>query len=180
MNKFGCAVSLTVLLMIAYNTLLAGGREITIATRSGQKITGELLSARPNELLLSYGEDIDDALLAQNTNLILRVPAVDIETVRAEGHSNVLIGMAIGTGVGLLTGEKIAGSIHDNGKQWDFSGIGIGIGLIFVGLVGGTIVGAATSSGDIDIEEPQAGALMELKSEARYSLEEPSFLKKLQ
>jgi hypothetical protein len=65
------------------------GREVSILTRFDETIIGELLSVRPEELLVCVAKDIDDDALVKHTDMILQMPIADISWMRARGHSNL-------------------------------------------------------------------------------------------
>ncbi len=181
------------LFMIIFPELLhAGGREITIVTTSGDSIVGELLSVRPGELLLTRGTGVDDAILEREPALIIRLPFSNVAVVRAEGRNYTIIGALLGAGVGVIIASAITKQTTAQAADSisPFSGLGQDIrnsfnaaGEASITIAGGCllgwVVGKSLSADDIAIPGSQVNDLRALKSEARYSLEEPAFLKRL-
>ena len=166
--------------------LLGGGRTVTVLLNNGETITSELISVRTAELLLVRGKHTDDDALAKDPSRIDRVSYSTIKRVQAEGHNFAPFGVLLGAGVGMLVGASTSSGQH----AFDFKSSGpdvCDINQVMETLllstagcvVAGLIVGSAISSEKISIEGNQADILRALKSEARYSREEPEFLQRL-
>jgi hypothetical protein len=180
-------------LMLFPRALLAGGREVTVVTTSGESFSGELLSLRSRELVLTTAVDASDSVLAHSPGLILRLPYGDIAAVRAEGHSNLGKGIAIGMGAGIAAG-LVAFAVTANDESdgpHTLTGFGEKIestmsGAVMFGtftaggLLLGTVFGAASSQSDIDMDENIALNIGQLRSDVRYPYREPDFLVNMQ
>jgi len=177
-------LTLISLVMIAQALLFAGGREISVMTKSGDRFVGELLSVRTGELLLSPVKDIEEEELERNPGEIIRIPSSSIDSVWAEGHSNTFKGMGTGFLIGAGTGAVIgfAGG-NDRPGFMSFSAgekaAIVGLGLGGTGLIIGTVVGALSRSDEINMPHREFDSLVWLKPDARYPDVEPSFLNSL-
>ena len=184
MNDLRNILSIVFVLMVFAGSLVTAG-EITIYKKSGEHVTGQLLSVRGDELLVSRLNHADNWELAKRPDAILRVPVADIESLKAEGHSKVLLGIVVGTVIGMTSG-LITGMALDNESRGggcvvtqDIRPFVAFAGLTAAGLLGGAITGAGLSTDDTLIRYPDADALKYLRDEARYKEQEPAFLQEL-
>ncbi len=163
-------------------TSVKSGRKIEVLTRSGGKKTGELLSVRPDEILLYPVPGVQDTLLAEQTGWIQRVPVTDISEVDAAGESRCLEGLGIGLAVGVV-GGVIVGLASGDDPPGFLSMTAEGkafLGSVVFGAAGtlaGGIIGIAASTPDVNISHFRADDVARLKQLARYSVVEPQWLK---
>ncbi len=160
------------------------GRKTRVISGSGDTITGELLSVRPKELLLSPRPGIDDDILAQTTSMIRRVPITTISNLHIEGESKIFQGMGIGFAAGAFVGGALGFASGDDQSGFfrltagDKALIGGAAGGL-LGLIVGTIAGVSSSQSEVDLGHVQFNDLVTLRAAARYPDEEPGFLKDL-
>jgi hypothetical protein len=177
--------NLLALIVIMQTFLFAGGREIQVKTKTGMFYVGELLSVRHEELLLSPVNDIDESNLEKDLSIIIRIPSSSVDSIWAEGHSNVgkgmgrgfLIGAGAGAVIGFAGGDDPPGSffaMSAGGKALVGTILGGGCGFLI-----GTIVGAVSPTHAINLSQPGNYSLARLNDEARYADGEPSFLRAL-
>ncbi len=163
-------------------TSVKSGRKIRVVTTSGGEKTGELLSVRPDEILIYPVPGVQDSLLAGQTGWIQRVPVTDISRVEATGESRILQGLAFGFAVGAV-GGGIAGLADGDDPPGFLSmtaeGKAVLGGFVFGALGGvvGGIIGIAASTPGVNISHFRAGDLARLKQLARYPVIEPQWLK---
>jgi len=176
------------LLFISSSRVEAGGRKITVITKSDMVFTGELLSVRAKEILISLRVDADDSALARTPALIRVIPDSVIRTIHSTGESHVGQGMAIGTGIGLGAGlvglfimESKASNSSSFGESLDYGlgGPALGATLTLGGFLIGTIAGAASSTSDINMGISEPLDFQKLVTSSRYSQDEPDFLRKV-
>lgn len=172
------------MLFVIHSPVKAGGREISVKMKTGDHFFGELLSVRSDELLLSPIIDIDDSVLERDMSLIMRIPSSSIESVWAEGHSNVgkgmgmgfLIGAGAGAVIGIASGDDRPGLLSMTAGE---KALLVGLGLGGCGFLIGTVVGAASRTAEIKMSYPETYSMTKLSREARYDDREPGFLRAL-
>ncbi len=157
-------IKLSILLciwIIGMSTANADGRRVTIVTRDGSSLTGELISIRPHELLLYTGrEEISDETLLRDPKYATNIPLSNIESVYSEGESHVVNGMLIGAGIGLFVGVAIAKESASKTNAFDLG--------FFGGIAAGTLAGIAASSSDFDLRAFDSKELMQLAQCSRF------------
>ena len=143
------------------------GAKLIITKKDGQLIEGELITVKPNSLLLLNTEGKD-----------VSVGIADIKVIRVMKKSKALlgagIGLVVGGGGGVLFPHAVnlaIGPAEGFGDPWEYSGM-IGICTGVAGLLAGAIVGGLfgidktihfEGMSDLEIEE----AMDKLRKKAR-------------
>ncbi len=172
------------LLTYPMDCILAQGADVVLLVKSGEEISGELLSVRDSSLIISTLEDADIKELSTQRAGILAVRNEEVFHVVIKGKSNILKGMGLGTLIGGGFGGFLGLASGDDPPGW-FSmtaGEKAAVGAIAFGAVGflvGTIAGVASSSGDEIVEPLLNQDFSSLKPVAKFSEKEPEFLKKI-
>ncbi len=139
------------------------GAKLLITKKDGQQIEGELITVKPNSLLLldTEGKDVS-------------VGIADIKVIRIVKKSKVLLGaglgIVVGGGGGVLTSLIFGWSVYEGGEGMAAvlsGGVGAAAGLL-IGGVTGTLLGTDKTiqiegMTDLEIEE----ALDKLRKKAR-------------
>ncbi len=183
---------LLVLLLFALastaSELFASGRGIQLLMKDSSSVGGEILFVRDSELLLSKQLGASKKELERDSSLIAVIRFRDIRGGVLAGNRHILDGAGIGAAAGAVVGgfigsasvhEDPSGSSEQAWEKWGTTIAGGFLGLIS-GLAIGFIVGANIVTGEqaIDIADPVQVEL--LRAEARYTDEEPEFLRKFQ
>lgn len=166
--------------------------KVRVTLMTGESLKGEILSVREQTVLLTTRYGAGEDVLVDNKSLVRVVDVKLIKEVALPGSSHIVHGMGIGMFAGCLVGCLIGGSqeaSHQNGVDeafgwmaWGEKNSNAGSGALIGGLAGtavGAGVGVATSSDDIILFGPNKRDLAALRSLARYSAEEPEFLKSI-
>jgi hypothetical protein len=163
---------------------LARGADVILLLKTGQEISGELVSVRDSSLVISTIEDANENDLLTQTAGIIAVRNEEILHVVIKGKSNVLKGMILGTLAGVGFHAVLGLAIGANPLKAYFTDadpVAREAGMTYgaVGLLLGTVVGAASSSRDRLVEPLPDQDFSSLRPIARFPEEEPEFLKKI-
>ncbi len=176
-------LTLVFLLITGFSAACAGGREVTVFRHDGRSFTGELISVRQDQISVYTGvRDLPDEEVIKSPADVVDIPVAEIDSLMSEGHSRILVGMAIGSGAGLAGGMIIGAASSNAGSHHDAflsdldrtlsAGIGGAIGLA-AGFAIGTAIGVSASSGDLLLRHPSGAALADLAAESRFPLQGP-------
>jgi hypothetical protein len=179
MVRTGMIVGVCALLVSSTGTLTASGARMTIVLTSGEQITGELIAARKDALLISRQVGISEDTLIADPGRITVLGRAEISKISIPGKSWIFDGIV----VGLIGGVGCWGLMaSDPGRPptgLDPAGPGEK-GLILFGLGGialGVLVGATSSTRDKLVDVEVLNSLIYLQEFARYKEEEPDFLR---
>jgi hypothetical protein len=160
------------------------GADVILLLKTGHQISGELLSVSDSTLIISTLGEVDIKVLSTQSAGIIAVRNEEIFHMVIKGKSNVLKGMILGTLVGVgfhvLVGlaagaNPLKAYFTDADPEARKAGVTYGA----LGLTVGTIAGIASSSRDKVIDPLLHQDFSFLRSFARFSDEEPQFLKKI-
>ena len=169
------------LLSLPANTLFAYGAKVTIVLQTGEQITGEILYATKDTLIVSKNVWVGEEKLKKETDKIRIIAKPEIRDITLNGKSNV----AAGIGMGLMAGLCVGILVNFNpGAGIPFSGGFDTVGtdqtmmIVFplIGMALGTITGITTSTRDMAVDRETAKSLIYLRQFSRYQDEEPDFL----
>jgi hypothetical protein len=187
MKISGSSFFVILLVMALSQTVIAGGRVVTIVDKSGLTFTGELLTVRPSGLVISYVVNVQEEKLKTHPELMKGFAFDDIRVFTAKAESHTGEGFAMGTLAGIGVGVVAAAEIGRNTRDSrDFLGMSqiVNSGTAFIGcMAGGMIVGAvlgsAASHDEIIIGNPAPEDLLKLAPASRFSETEPQWLKSM-
>jgi len=114
------------------------GANLIITKKDRQQIQGELITVKPNSLLLLYAETYDRSVNIEDIEVIRIVK-------KGKAGGGAVIGLVIGGGIGILIGTSSFPSDEYGGGEGILIGILAGVG----GALLGGLAGAGTG---IDIE----------------------------
>ena len=168
-------ISLILLLTPALDCF-AGGREFTVTTLSDSEITGELLSVRPDAILLLPRVNrmmMRDPLSVSNLNNVNKILVANIKVLHANADrhtgAGVVWGGLAGLAVGIFVGQAVHGEhSHSLGPDIPGAQVAAGMACVVAGAVAGGIIGNKASDEEINLIRPDANALLQLKRYARY------------
>ncbi len=162
------AVKLSILLcfwIIGMLTANAGGRTVTVFTRDGSPVTGELISVRADGISVYISEEgISDEMLVRDPKFLINIPLSNIYSVNSQGRSYSKAGELIGTGAGLLV-VALAGEVGN----WKT----VSIGTVSGGTLGG-LIGMALSERDIELRTFDRKELTQLAASSRFPNQVPA------
>jgi len=145
------------------------GAEVTLSLINGTEINGELLSIRDSTIILDK-KDYPNPITAVRTD--------EIQEITIEGSNYVLAGLGIGIVAGTLTGILVGSLLEENRQAYVSHEAGLGVLGFIVGAIAGPIIGYALSSEEFVVQEiPPGYDFSFLKPLARYSAEEPEYLR---
>ena len=184
MKKLIALFTFLPLLTVPANDLLADGADVVLLLNSGSEVSGELLSVRENAILIARTSGTTDEVLERFPDAISVVPYESVQKVTIDGNSYVLLGLGLGLVTGVAVGFAVAPDAHeDNSPGQLVDGINSTYSVSIGGLIGlalGTVVGAAASTGDNEMETSTFKSPYSLKPYARYQEDEPEFLKAIE
>ena len=174
-------VSFFILTVAVLSTAFGSGRKTTVLLQTGEQITGELLAARADVLVISKRPGLPEASLRSDSNEVTILWRKNINRITIPGKSWLMDGAILGLIGGIASWGVMA---SDPGRPpTGLDPVGPGEkGLLFFGLGGvalGILVGLTSSTEDRSVDVRVFSSLMYLKPFARYKDEEPDFLKKL-
>ncbi len=154
------------------------GAEVTLSLKNGTEINGELLSVRDSAVTICTEHSATEEELASLKYPINTVRNDEIKELTLEGSNYVWsglgIGIAAGTGIGLLVGL----AIEPSGQSYISPELALGVLGFIVGAIAGPIVGHALSTEEFVLQGiPPGYDFSLLKPLARYPDEEPEYLK---
>lgn len=161
--------------------LYSQGSTVSIDLRNGSHLTGELLSVRPDGILLCTVEGLSEKSLPEHQRDLLKIRNDDILRITVQSRSLViqksLTGLLSGGGIGFLIG--VMGGDDTEGffrmSAMEKGGIGgvLGAGI---GFVAGLLFGLADSKPDRMVEALPGSGFQSIRSAARYPVTEPVFI----
>ncbi len=154
------------------------GAEVALLLKDKTEINGELLSVRDSVVTICTEHSATEEELASLIYPINTVRNDEIKELTLEGSNYVWsglgIGIAAGTGIGLLVGL----AIEPSGKSYVSPELALGVLGFIVGAIAGPIIGYSLSDEEYILQEiPPDYDFSLLKPLARYSDEEPEYLK---
>lgn len=157
------------------------GRKMTVVLQTGEQITGELLTARADVLVISKQPGLPEESLRSDRNKVAILWRKNINRLTIPGKSWLMDGAILGLIGGIASWGVMA---SDPGRPpTGLDPVGPGEkGLLFFGLGGialGILVGLTSSTEDRSVNVGVFSSLIYLKPFARYKDEEPDFLKDL-
>ena len=182
MKNYNIVLLICFIFLLSTN-LFAGGRTITVTMKDSSQLTGELISVQEKGIIIAFQEDLTEEQMLQNPDLIAAINYDEIKEVTAEGHSQfgsgLLYGFLGGAAFGILAGVILVSSTNSesNGSFSTLLAVLLGGAFGIIGAVIGSISGAVSSTPDIDFKPDMNDSFLTLKSFARYTDEDPGFLK---
>ncbi len=161
------------------------GAEVTLLLKDGLEINGELLSIRDSTITIctKYSATEKELISLQYPIQVIRTEKINEITL--EGSNYKWIGLGIGAvagiGLGILVAENYEPSEAKDKLERGFGKMCMGtmVGLLAAGV--GMGIGELVSTDDVILYEiPPGYKLIPLKALARYSDEEPEFLKAIE
>ncbi|MCK5086508.1 MAG: hypothetical protein KAQ90_03260 [Melioribacteraceae bacterium] len=154
------------------------GAEVTVLLKDGTEKYGELLSVRDSSIIICKEYSATEEELANLTYPILTIPNGEIEKVTMEGHSYVMIGIGAGLIGGILIGF-LAGGLAFEASDGGYEEATSSALIVFLaGLIAGGIIGGTSSTDEVVLKDiPHGYDYSGLKPLARYSDNEPEYLK---
>ena len=154
------------------------GAEVTLLLKDRTEINGELLSVRDSAVTICTEHSAMEEELVSLKYPINTVRNDEIKELTLEGSNYVWsglgIGIAAGTGIGLLVGL----AIDPSGKSYISPELALGFLGFIVGAIAGPIIGHALSTEEFVLQEiPPGYNFSLLKPLSRYPDEEPEYLK---
>jgi hypothetical protein len=179
----GILVSLAMLSLIPFFRLSAQGSRVTLRLSGGAELTGEILYARKDALLLSTGVARPEEKLIKHPDEFRKVDSKGVRALKFLGVSHVLDGITLGFIGGICIGclmafEPTPHGNSDFSTSYDAAGMGVKALVIFagVGTALGYVTGTTTSTKDLEIDVGRHRNFNYFKQFSRYQEEEPDFL----
>jgi hypothetical protein len=163
----------------ANNLLMSEWHDITLTTKDGRVISGDL-SMFDDKYVYLIADNVRADHIGRNP---YKVPYTQISTLVLEGSSNFLAGMCIGGAAGTVVGLLVAYALradtessNESSKSCsklneNFAAGIVGMGIILTGVAVGAIVGASTSTDDEVLTFESGLDLLKLKGHAAYLLD---------
>ncbi len=131
------------------------GAKLIITKKDGQQVQGELITVKPNSLLLLNTDGKDES-----------VDMADIKVIRIVKKSKALLAAGLGFLIGAAVGAAVGGSLE---AGWIDHGIEISawIGGLIFGAMGGFIVASAGKDKTIQIEGMTDSEIKEVMDKLR-------------
>ncbi len=157
------------------------GTEVTLLLKNRTEINGELLSVRDSTMIICTEHSATEEELASLKYPINYVRNDEIQDLTIEGSNYVWtglgIGIAAGTGIGVLVGLAVEESRH----AMISAELALGVIGFIAGTIIGPIVGYLLSTDEVILHEiPPGYDFSLLKPLARYPGEEPEYLKSIE
>ena len=175
----GVLLSLAMLSLFPLSPLSAQGSRVTIRLSSGMELTGEILYARKDALLLNTGTARGEEKLIKHTDDFRKVDSKDVRALRFLGVSHLFDGIFLGFIGGICIGSLMAFDPHADARfSYDPAGYGERSLIIFaaIGTALGSITGITTSTHDLDADVGAHPNFHYFTQFSRYQEEEPDFL----
>jgi hypothetical protein len=161
--------------------LYSQGATVSIDLRNGSHLTGELLSVRPDGILLCTVEGLSEKSLPEHQRDLLKICNEDLLRITVQSRSRVLqrtlTGLLFGGGIGFLIG--VMGGDDTEGflrmTALEKGGVGGFLGAA-IGIVTGLLFGLADSTPDRMVEPLPGSGFQSIRSASRYPVTEPLFL----
>ncbi len=178
-------ILLTCTLISTASELFASGKGIQLFMKDSSSVGGEILFVRDSAVVLSRQPGTSKKEIERDSSLIAVVRFRDIRGAVLAGNRHILDGAGIGAAAGIVVGGLIgrasapddpSGSSDQAWEKWGSTVAGGFLGLIG-GLAIGFIVGANIVTGEQAIDLADPGQVELLRAEARYTDEEPEFLR---
>ena len=172
-------------ILLLTGSILADGKYITIQLKNYNIITGELISARDDGLIICPDEGLSEEELADSLNLLIAVNYDQISQITIKEDSklatSILLGTGIGLGSGILIGSIAFPGAHSSSGEAVRSWLRLLTAALFttVGLIVGAVSGIFSSNGEENITILSKEKIELLKSYARYNKGEPEFLNQI-
>jgi hypothetical protein len=150
------------------------GAEVFIVVNNGEEYTSELLTVRDSTIIVSNEYGLTEEELLQSAYQINIIGIHNIKSIWILGEDNLLIGLAIGVGIGYAL-LRISASQEGEYKYY-IAGLGL------LSAVTGLLVGASTSRYDEEIynyKNPEDFDFTQLNIYSRYGGKEPEYLKEI-
>ncbi len=184
-------ILLFVAVLISEQGCSSSGRTVTLFRSNSKPVTGELISARKNCLLLDTTKvdwsaiDIASKRSQALQSIAKVLSAIGCEkgdSIRVEGEYHVWEGVLVGfgitafaAGIAALSGES-GGWFGDPGSKALFASVLVGTPAILLGLIGG----ASSTHAEENLSMQDGAGCDALKKHARYEDNEPKAFESIQ